>query len=400
MNSIFQYSDINYTDEQRAALNKVVDLIETYKVSVTELSKELKNSKLEELLLKSTIHHLINGFAGTGKTTMAKNIIFYAKDENCFDAIYVLAPTNRAKGVIESKMIDLIGSFAPMTIHKFLYGSPTKDEQGEISWNRSANHIRILVLIDESSMIDEKLENDIINSCKNALVIYMGDSFQLEQIGNKSSIFKLPVSTLTEVKRNENNVLAWATYLRTHKQAVYPKSDVKNITITDKFVSTQNFVDGFKANKNYNAVFIVATNKTRNKINETVRNRLGYQSVIETGERLISITNSIDYTNGELFYAPQGEILKEVVFSILNRYDEYDVIGYLVRFPNYYAVFIPSIDKAGFNHFEISDSIGFTDVFGKWDSEFIEYNKAARKLVLKKEVLILTYGYAMSAHKS
>lgn len=191
---------------------------------------------------------VLNGFAGTGKTTIAKNIGDLL-DIDRKEIIYV-AYTGKA-----AQQLRLKGCDDATTVHKLLY-SPVEKSGAELERlenlllqmevegasnivkhdvrmmikNEKSNLKKVkfeikpdlarilrskIILVDESSMINLEVAQDL--EATGLPVIYSGDTFQLPPFKGFSPIASItPDITLTEVHRQglENPVLAFATRIR------------------------------------------------------------------------------------------------------------------------------------------------------------------------------------------
>ena len=155
-NTIFEArsTHIEYTEGQKKALEKVSQFIHS----------------------KDTFF-LLAGFSGCGKTTIAENIANFTKAK-------MLAPTNAAVNRLREK---ISGLHYFSTIHAQMY-APTDNNGFELEKGLIANSVYI---VDECSMIDKYILSDLIKEAvkKNSKVIFIGDSFQLEPVGEDPHLF-------------------------------------------------------------------------------------------------------------------------------------------------------------------------------------------------------------------
>lgn len=160
------------TDEQKAAIKEWVDFL---------LDKEPYAA------------FLLNGYAGTGKTTLVGAMVQAMK---CLGLSFVLlAPTGRA-----AKVFSRHAGAAAHTIHKRIYRKKDilDDEHFSTSVNRKEN---TLFIVDESSMIANegltgttfgsgRLLTDLIEyvySCSGCRLMFMGDTAQLPPVHEEES---------------------------------------------------------------------------------------------------------------------------------------------------------------------------------------------------------------------
>jgi hypothetical protein len=382
---------IGYTSGQTKALEEISKLIDR----------------------KADGHYLLAGYAGTGKTTIAENIAKYAKQAG--KAILVIAPTNKAAKVLNDKLKSTgVGSVAS-TIHKTIYGEP--NDQGE--WEKSSDIKNSVIIIDESSMIEKSLMADLLDSTKNKnnVLIFMGDSYQLQPVGEDSGLFQGKVqevkndqTELTEVKRQslDSSILKVATVIRNDKKSYVPTESTEDFKVTkskNEFVS--NFKEAVKANED--VVMIVATNNERLLMNKLARNAKfseASENVLNPGETIISIANSSDYSNSEVFNAKdvRGEPTKfDITFTDnFGKSSKYDVyLAFVVNNEGLEVptLFLPNVDKPSIYHAQIlkaakESSPGLYNALDGW---IMNTKKGAK---LSPAISIATYGYAITAHKS
>jgi hypothetical protein len=394
--SIFESRNvqIDYTQGQRKALTDIANLIDK----------------------GGDGYYLLAGYAGTGKTTIAENIAKYGTQSG--KAISVLAPTNKAAKVLNDKLKSTGVASEPTTIHKAIYGEPDPDT-GE--WVAKSDIKNSVIIVDESSMIAKEVMEDLLRLTKgkNNTIIFMGDSFQLEPVGEDSGLFKGKVtevnnskSELTEVKRQslDSDILKVATVIRNDKVAYVPETSTEDFKITN---SKNEFIQNFKQSvkNNDDVAMIVATNAERIFMNKLARGaKFGenVENIINPNETIISIANSSEYSNSELFNVKdlRGEPTKHSItftdnYGKESRYDIY--LAYVVNDSNKEIpiLLLPEIDKPSVYHAQILKAAregsdrGLYNALSGW---IFTTNRGAEKL--SPALTIGTYGYAITAHKS
>jgi energy-coupling factor transporter ATP-binding protein EcfA2 len=380
---------IDYTEGQMKALGDVQNLVEKDK----------------------TNFYLLAGYAGTGKTTIAENIAKFAQANN--RNILIMAPTNKAAKVLNDKLRAAGTSASASTIHKAIYGLPDP-ETGE--WTVSKEIKNSVVIVDESSMISDELMKDLINTAskENNIVIFMGDSFQLEPVGKDSGLFqgKIPEVTgmteLTEVKRQslDSNVLKFATLMRMENKPYIPSESVEDIKVAK---SRQEFINDFKESvrNGEDSVMIVATNQERVIMNNIARaEKFGAnKKVIEDGETIISVANSTDYPNSDILTANNVEVLGSYDISFNFNNEEVIYKTNLVSFVDANNVkqtllLVPELFRPSLYHGQVFGAIRFGELKNKLNElGLIKRNKKGKES-LSSDLVIGTYGYAITAHKS
>lgn len=419
--TIFECRDttIEFTNDQTEALKKV----------------EIFLSVSDEFFF------LLAGFSGCGKTTIAENIVKYCNAN-------VLAPTNTAVNRLREKIKNSKGSFT--TIHSCLF-SPT-DDTGGFKKEKSFERERVYV-IDEVSMIDQYVLNVIIQDAieRKVKVIFLGDSFQLEPIGTNPKIFDWEKSypehflmhnkyELQEVKRYDGSLLKIATELRTKQKAevtLGPDSDLLPVAKFTKLL-------GSCIAKNSSYAVLTSTNKMRVMYNRMIRNHR-YKDVenlsefVQEGERLISISNSSFYSNGEIFemknWTYLGDITMEIhetkpkvksdQTSLFEERKNPNVIKTLIFkvykgpgsndwfSPTPMFLFSPNIEEPSFHGPTLVNAFKEGRLKGNKNliKQFIKSKEVKQRYMngpmaagtsyyFNKDFTIVTFGYALSVHKA
>ncbi len=276
----------------------------------------------------------IDGYAGSGKTTIAKKIAEALGGVTKFAAF-----TGKAAHVLSRK------GCAAQTIHKLIYlakdkpkhalntlreelGKHVKDsgkspeelkqdleyvkltraiEQEEQSIMQPAFgvndsklapiHSADLVILDEVSMVNEKMATDILSFKKPVLIL--GDPAQLPPIkGTGYFMTGQPDVMLTEIHRQarDNPIIDLATRVRNGEKLEYGEYGESRV-MKWMDVADQNFVLGHDQ-------IIVGKNKTRHSLNDAIRRLKGFKGEYPVmGDRLICLRNNREYSllNGSMW---------------------------------------------------------------------------------------------------
>lgn len=210
-----------------------------------------------------TQYYVIEGKAGTGKTTIAKEILKEFEDEQ----IYVAAVSHKAKGVIKSSFGDdtrgkKFFSIAGLLGMKGINDNDTQTTKFQVGLKVPLlDNPPALLVIDEASMITEDVLKKIIdiNSSlsRTFQMLFLGDIGQIQPIrdeqsefyrthkdllNKKSDIFnsKHKSKLITRVRQGEANpILPYADYFWENSQKENPELNptqhiVRNNQITDK----------------------------------------------------------------------------------------------------------------------------------------------------------------------
>lgn len=208
-------------------------------------------------------YYVIEGKAGTGKTTIAKEILKEFDDE----MIYIAAVSHKAKGVIKSSFGDDIDNKMFFSIAGLLGMKGFNDNSTQQIKFVNGEKVRLLdappaiLVIDEASMITEDVLNRIITINESLSrpfqMLFLGDIGQIQPIrddqsefyrthkdllNKKSDIFnsKHKSKLITRVRQGEANpILPYADYFWENSQKESPELNptqhiVRNNQITDK----------------------------------------------------------------------------------------------------------------------------------------------------------------------
>jgi len=268
----------------------------------------------------------LDGYAGTGKTTIAKTLAEQVNGDVVFAAY-----TGKA-----ASRLRALGAANATTIHRLLYkpGGQSQEKLIEMtielekivddpqrvgrvrelhteiakekrrlkqpSWQlEPGDRIKhaALVIIDEWSMVDERIHADLCSVADKLL--YLGDPFQLPPVRGTSPIEQLPVGImLEEIHRQaaENPILRAATAVRrggTLRMGEVLNEHGRFTHITREATGWPTYADA--------DVILVGKNTTRRAMNTRWRQRAGWQGVLMEGESVMTLSNDheLGIYNGE-----------------------------------------------------------------------------------------------------
>lgn len=273
---------------------------------------------------------ILDGYAGTGKTTIISALIKTLPYYNIRTEL--LAPTGRAAKVLSNRSLQ-----QAYTIHKKIYYTQI-DNYSNISLKlkENKNH-HTLYIIDEASMIGESdnLLNDLFSYVKNGVknkIIFLGDNAQLPPVGSSESPALNPESLnqrffepieyyqLTQVVRQalKSGILKNAANIRwaiNHKLQlpIFKTKNHKDFCRIEAIDFEDTLVNQYRQIGEKEVVVITRSNFSANQLNQYIRNRiLEKENIIDIGEKLMSIRNNY-YWNTENEYSDfiaNGDILE------------------------------------------------------------------------------------------
>lgn len=366
-------SNITLSQDQQNALNEIVGLLADPERNVL---------------------HIV-GWAGTGKTTLMKELMRQYKD--LMRSIKVLNPdttsyepvftatTNKAVEALEHAMgmsCQTIQSYLGLTVQYDQKGNNILVDTGKYKFRHSK-----LVIIDEASYVDEILleyiEEKLGDHCK---VIFMGDPYQLPPVNlDYSPAFQIdaPVAQLTQIMRqaDDNPIQALSHQLREYA-AGGPMPELVEDGVYIQYMEPEDMLEdmlnifnqpGFNY---YQAKVIAFRNATVVGINNLVKER---------------ISNTTHFQPGD--YAACNQFLKNPIKNI--RTDEIVLIKSVKPSTRYDVKGTELVLGNGLTVFRPDD---YQDIQRKKD-EYWTTSKA-RFTYIEENWVDLRHVYACTVHKS
>lgn len=235
--------------------------------------QDIAAAKISEWLKTDQKRFVLAGYAGTGKSTLAKLL---SEDHNTHFCAY----TGKAANVLREKGNDA------STIHGALYKLISDDDEAEPRYALDDDSFIIgkdLVIVDEYSMLPEEIISDIESLAKK--VLYLGDPFQLPPVQGECNL--KPDYFLEEIHRQalESNIIKYATDVREGKALDFCKHD-DFVHQSKKFFTSEDYEAAEQ--------IIVGLNKTRIAWNDRFREKLGFSGMAlpQRGDKLICTKNN------------------------------------------------------------------------------------------------------------
>lgn len=247
--------------------------------AIRDVSAWLKDKKRKQVFR-------LFGYAGTGKTTLAKQLADTVKG----DVLYA-AFTGKAALQLRKK-----GCEGASTIHSLIYKPEVNDNTGAVDFvlNRESSlSDAALLVIDEVSMVGEELAHDLLSFGKPVLVL--GDPAQLPPVkGEGFFINAAPDVMLTEVHRQaqDNPIIRMSMEIREGNRL--RRGDFGESRVINRDDVGQ---DGMRELVLEADQLLCGLNKTRTAFNRRIRTLKGlcgtaYPWHPTVGDRLICLRNN------------------------------------------------------------------------------------------------------------
>ena len=217
------------------------------------------------------------GYAGTGKTTLAKHVAEHVDDKVLFAAF-----TGKAALVMRQK-----GCRGASTIHRLIYKPPETEAEEpsfELSDNSPAAKAKLIV-IDECSMVDAELGRDLLSF--GVPVLVLGDPAQLPPVKGGGFFTEAePDAMLTEVHRQaqDDPIVRLSMEVRAGRSIVpgrYGESEVvaRSALDRERVIAADQL--------------LVGRNATRRAFNTRMRERRGFTEPLPVaGDKLVCLRNN------------------------------------------------------------------------------------------------------------
>jgi exodeoxyribonuclease-5 len=222
------------------------------------------------------------GFAGSGKTTLAKYIEQMAKEIFKVDKPTVYcAYTGKAALVLQQK-----GCEDAQTLHSLIYTPEVDEATGHVIGYKKNFKSPVLgakyVTLDEVSMVNEEQGHDL--EAYGVKILVLGDPFQLPPVTGEGYFTEAePDYMMTKIHRQakESPIIYMATEIRKGRRLGVGRYGDSRVTRRD----SDDFYQG-------NDQIICGMNKTRTKLNHVIRKLEGrYGDLPVVGDKLICIKN-------------------------------------------------------------------------------------------------------------
>lgn len=238
----------------------------------------------------------LGGYAGTGKTTLIAEIRKKLHKENKKLRVSFVSYTGKASRVLRNKLVennalfdkDFIG-----TIHSLIYSPIENDKNEIIGWTRKDKIKADLIIIDEASMVDKEIWQDLL--FYKIPILAVGDHGQLPPIRGNFNLMAKPDVVLEKIHRQaENNPIIKLSIMARTEGKIKPDSysdKVKKYAKSDE--QTPSIVDDLLEMNGNDSLILCGFNYTRNKINSHIRSKLGFiNPTPEINDKVICLRNN------------------------------------------------------------------------------------------------------------
>jgi exodeoxyribonuclease-5 len=285
------------------------------------------------------------GYAGTGKTTLARHIA-----EGVDGRVLFAAFTGKAALVMRAK-----GCAGASTIHSMIYRARESGEETPTFdlWHDAPASRAKLIVVDECSMVDAELGRDLLSF--GAPVLVLGDPAQLPPVqGGGFFTSAEPDAMLTEVHRQarDDPIVRLSMQVRAGERLTPGTHGLTAVVRRDAF-------DPGRALETDQ--ILVGRNATRRAYNARMRERRGFaESLPIAGDKLVCLRNNRrkGLFNGGLWTVHERRARKSGILGMRLRPEE-DAAGSVVKVSVRSECFTGAIDDVEWSQRKRYDEFDF-----------------------------------------
>jgi len=317
----------------------------------------------------------LGGYAGTGKTTLIAILRKLLFKQNPKIKIAFATFTGKAARVLKNYLKshevlykgDSIG-----TIHSLIYSVIENERHEIIGWKRKEELKTDLIIIDEASMVDYKIWQDLLSY--GVPILAVGDHGQLPPVNGQFNLMENPEIKLTEIHRQvaDNPIIKLSIEARKYgriKIGNYGKGVRK---LDKKDPESQEIIENYLQQYNQETLILCGYNNTRIKLNNYLRNILGFESSLPmAGDRVICLRNN------------QQKAIFNGMLGTLQRIVSKD--------ENFYDLKILFDDEE-----QVFEGLAVKKQFGS--SSAMNFTRENRALTLQAD--LFDFAYALTVHKA
>lgn len=340
--------------------------------ALTEISRWLK--KVDRQVFR------LFGYAGTGKTTLARHIAEAVDGDVLFAAF-----TGKAAQVLRSR-----GCKGASTIHSLIYRPKGEEvvedeETGKtsvaptFSLNRQSPVSKAkLIIIDECSMVDQALGQDLLSFGTPVLVL--GDPGQLPPVsGGGFFTEQQPDVLLEEIHRQarDNPIIDLAQTVREGREIMYGDYGTTARVIGKGDVTADLVLDADQV--------LVGTNRTRHRYNQRLRQLKNFDGLYpQAGDKLVCLRNDTakGLLNGSLWQVSSAPRTAKPYINLLVRSEDEGIERVNARVRVLKAVFeegtaeIPWQEKRRFDDFDFGYALTVHKAQGSQWNEIVLFDES------------------------
>lgn len=319
----------------------------------------------------------LGGYAGTGKTTLVAEIRNRIRKERPNEKVAFCAFTGKAAMVLRQKLSERVTELkgdSVGTIHSLIYSPIIDEKRGIIGWTKREKLETDLIVVDEASMVNQKIWEDL--KSYGVPILAVGDHGQLPPIEGHFNLMDKPMLRLAQIHRQaENDPIIKLSMMARLEGKIPVKVYSPKVKKMDRYESDTGYLIEEELDNYSDELMILAGyNQSRIKLNKTIREKKMFESQEpQAGDKVICLRNN---WQKNIFNGMMGKIK-----SIKSKYDNKGQ-------KKWYAAEIVMEDNNLFEGLIAADQFN-NPVSRNYDRKPIE-----------EEIDLFDFGYALTVHKA
>jgi len=238
----------------------------------------------------------LGGYAGTGKTTLIAYLRQALRQHDDSARVAFCAYTGKAARVLTERLRDQNvprKDDSVSTIHSLIYTTSEKDTGTSPVWVRKESLERDLIIVDEASMVDEAIWEDLLSF--GIPILAVGDHGQLPPVNSTFSLMKDPQIRLERIFRQAKGspIIEVATLARESGAlpvSVYGTGVLKlDKTLPETGLMVQELLESWRSD----LLILCGYNATRVKLNQAIRAYRDLESPDpQSGDQVVCLRNN------------------------------------------------------------------------------------------------------------
>ncbi len=244
---------------------------------------------------KTAPYLTLGGYAGTGKTTLVAYLRQALADFDDDATVGFCAYTGKATRVLQEKLRErkaMRKGDSVSTIHSLIY-TTEEGSQGVPKWVRKETLERSLIVVDEASMVDESIWQDLLSF--KIPILAVGDHGQLPPVGSSFNLMDNPQVKLERIFRQEADsaIIEVATLARESGLLRVGEfgAGVRKLdrALPETGVMVQELLESWRPE----LLILCGYNATRVKLNQAIREmRDAVSSEPQSGDQVVCLRNN------------------------------------------------------------------------------------------------------------
>ncbi len=236
----------------------------------------------------------LGGYAGTGKTTLIAWFRQQLHKQNAELRVAFCSYTGKAARVLRLRLQEEQAVYRQdsiSTIHALIYSPMVNNQEEIVGWERKQEMPCDLIIVDEASMVDVDIWNDLL--AYQVPILAVGDHGQLPPIKGNFNLMQTPELRLEQIHRQAQGNPIIALSILAREQGEIPAGKFAPGVRKFKQTDDPELLDELLRKYSDDRLILCGYNNTRVKLNKHIRGLREYESEFpRSGDRVICLRNN------------------------------------------------------------------------------------------------------------